>query len=221
VRGIMTPRVEMVFLDKSEDDRDDAIARGLAGKLPWLIVIDGDPDRIVGRVRLRDLLSPTRRPLAELMSTVRFVPAMASALAVLNFLRAEHLAQAVVLDEWGGTAGLVTIEDIFEAIVGDLRVEGEREESPVTALPDGGFRIAGWLSIRDWNDLFGHRVVATEFETVAGFVTVLLGRIPRVGDEARAGPFVFRVHSLRGRRIEVLDIFVSQAEAPVGAGAAP
>lgn len=220
-RGVMTPRVEMVFLDRSEHDRDEAVARGLAGKLHWIIVIDGNPDRIVGQVRLRDLLSPERRPLSELLSPVRFVPEMASALAVLHFLRTEHLSHGVVVDEWGGTAGLVTIEDVFEAIVGDLRVEGEREESPVAALPDGGFRVAGWLSIRDWNELFGHRVVATEFETVAGFVTVLLGRIPKVGDEARFGPFLFRVHSLRGRRIEVLDIFVSGQHAELAAGSAP
>ncbi len=219
VRGIMTPRVEMVFLDRSEDNRAEAVARGLAGKLPWIIVIDGDPDRIVGRVRLRDLLAPDARPLAELLTPVRFVPEMANALAALNFLREQHLAQAVVVDEWGGTAGLLTIEDIFESIVGDLRVEGEREEAPIEALPDGGFRVAGWLSIRDWNDLFGHRVVATEFETVAGFVTVLLGRIPRAGDEARSGPFLFRVHAVRGRRIEVLDIFISRTRENVEAGA--
>ncbi|MEO6709453.1 MAG: transporter associated domain-containing protein, partial [Planctomycetota bacterium] len=121
--------------------------------------------------------------------------------------------------EWGGTAGLVTIEDVFESIVGDLRVEGEREERPIEALPDGGFRVAGWLSIRDWNELFGHRVVATEFATVAGFVTVLLGRIPRAGDEARSGPFLFRVHSVRGRRIEVLDIFLSPEHQGALAGA--
>ena len=72
----------------------------------------------------------------------------------------------------------------------------------------------------DWNELFGHRVVATEFETVAGFVTVLLGHIPRAGDEVRSGPFLFRVHSVRGRRIEVLDLFVTPARQSVEAGAA-
>ena len=213
VREIMTPRVDMVFLDRSGDNRAEAIARALQAKLPWIIVIDGDPDHIVGRVRLRDLLAPEPRPLAELLAPARFFPEIASALDVLTFLREQHLMQAVVGDEWGGTAGLVTIEDVFEAIVGDLRVEGEREERAVEALPDGGFRVAGWLSIRDWNELFGHRVVATEFETVAGFVTVLLGRIPRAGDEARYGPFLFRVHAVRGRRIDLLDIFLQPADA--------
>ncbi len=219
VREIMTPRVEMVFLDKSEDNRAEAIARGLASKLPWIVVIDGEPDRIVGRVRLRDLLSPDARPLVDLLTPVRFVPELASALGALTFLREQHLAQAVVVDEWGGTAGLVTIEDVFESIVGDLRIEGEREERPIEALPDGGFRVAGWLSIRDWNELFGHRVVATEFATIAGFVTVLLGHIPRAGDEARSGPFLFRVHVVRGRRIEVLDIFLTPALEGTAAGA--
>jgi CBS domain containing-hemolysin-like protein len=213
VGEIMTPRVEMVFMDESEHNRSEAIARGLASKLPWIIVIDGDPDRIVGRVRLRDLLAQDGRPLAELLNPVRFVPELSSVLAAMNFLREEHLAQAVVIDEWGGTAGLVTIEDVFESIVGDLRVEDEREERPIEVLEGGGFRVAGWLSIRDWNELFGHRVVATEFATIAGFVTVLLGRIPRVGDEARFGPFQFRVHALRGRRIEKLDLFLKPVDA--------
>jgi CBS domain containing-hemolysin-like protein len=208
VREIMTPRVDMVFLDRNSDNSAEVIARALEAKLPWIVVIDGDPDHIVGRVRLREVLVQPPRPLAELMAPVYFFPEIASALDALTFLREKHLMQAVVVDEWGGTAGLVTIEDVFEAIVGDLRVEGEREEHAVNALPDGGFRVAGWLSIRDWNELFGHRVVATEFETVAGLVTVLLGKIPRAGDEARHGPFLFRVHSVRGRRIDLLDIFL-------------
>lgn len=219
VRSVMTPRVQMVFLNRNEDNRAEAIARGLELKLPWITVIDGDADQIVGRVRLRDLLAPEPRPLAEILAPARFLPEMASALAAMTYLRDQHLAQAIVVDEWGGTAGLVTIEDIFESIVGDMRVEGEHEEQSVEALPEGGFRVAGGLSIRDWNDLFGHRVVATEFETVAGFVTVLLGHIPRAGDEARYGPFLFRVHSVHGRRIEVIDIFLTPERAPVASGA--
>jgi magnesium and cobalt exporter, CNNM family len=208
VRELMTPRVDMVFLDRAEEDRGPAIQRALALKLPWVIVIDQNPDFIVGRVRLRDLLTQGNRPLAELLQPVKFVPEVASALALLHFLREQHLAQAVAVDEWGGTAGLVTVEDIFEHIVGDLRVEGEAPERLVEPLGDGRFRVAGSLSIRDWNDLFGHRVVATEFATVGGFVTALLGRIPRAGDVVRAGQLVFEVREVRRRRIQTVDMRV-------------
>jgi putative hemolysin len=218
VRELMTPRVDMVFVDKSGEDRGPAIERALAAKLPWLVVIDGEPDRIVGRVRLRDLLSQPDRPLGELISAVKFVPEVASAPALLAFLREHRIAQAVAIDEWGGTAGLVTIEDVFEALVGDLRVEGESAEVPFVDLGDGSFRVSGSLSIRDWNELFGHRVVATEFDTVGGFVTALLGRIPRAGDLVRSGPLEFRVHEVRRRRIVGVDMRV-ESNLPRAAGA--
>jgi CBS domain containing-hemolysin-like protein len=211
VRELMTPRVDMVFLDRSGEDRQAAIDKGLAAKLPWLIVIDGNPDRIVGRVRLRNLLTQGSRPLADLIEPVKFVPEVANALALLTFLREQRLAQAVAIDEWGGTAGLVTIEDVFEALVGDLRVEGEAPETPFVKLGDGRFRVSGSLSIRDWNELFGHRVVATEFDTIGGFVTALLGRIPRAGDVVHSGPLVFEVHEVRRRRIQSVDIRVESA----------
>ena len=212
-REIMTPRVDMLLLDASlgargESERREIVRRAVEAKLAWVTLVDGNPDRVLGRVRVRDLLTQPARPLEELLAPVKFVPEVASALHVLHFLREQHVAQALVIDEWGGTAGLVTIENIFEEIVGDLRVEGEPQEKPVVALGEGRFRVVGSLSIRDWNQYFGHRVVPTEFETVGGFVTALLGRIPRAGDEVRSGRLVFRVHEVRRRRIVTLELFV-------------
>jgi magnesium and cobalt transporter len=106
----------------------------------------------------------------------------------------------------------VTIENVFEEIVGELRVEGEARETPVVPLGEGRFRVAGALSIRDWNDEFGFQVVPNEFETVGGFVTALLGRIPKAGDEAHAGALVFEVHEVRGRRILSVDMYVRTEE---------
>jgi putative hemolysin len=212
VREIMTPRVDMLFLDLSESNRAEVVRKALQAKVPWLMVVDGNPDQILGRVRLRALLAQPDRPLGEMLEPVRFVPEVASAMHVLQTLREQHAAQSVVVDEWGGTAGLVTIENIFEEVVGDLRVEGEQSERAVVERGDGRFEVDGSLSIRDWNELFGHRVVPREFETVGGFVTALLGRIPRAGDVVRAGPLVFEVRDVRRRRVVRIDVFVDPTQ---------
>jgi putative hemolysin len=212
VREVMTPRVDMLFLDLTEEGRAAVVERALELKAPWVIVIDGNPDQIVGRARLRSLLTHPAKPVREMLEPVIYVPEVASCMHALQHLRERGLAQAVVVDEWGGTAGLVTIETIFEEVVGDLRVEGEASEHAVVARGAGHFEVDGSLSIRDWNELFGHRVVPREFETVGGFVTALLGRIPRAGDVVRAGRLVFEVREVRRRRVVRLEVFVDGAE---------
>lgn len=210
VREIMTPRVDTLFIDLSEKDRDEKIRAALERRLSWLPVMEGDPDRVVGLVRVRDLLRKRDRPLRQLVMPVKFVPEVASALDLLRSLRADRAAEAVVVDEWGGTAGLVTSEDVFEEIVGDLRVEGEARVPAVVPLGEGRYRVSGALSIRDWNEAFGLRVVPTEFETVGGFVMAMLGRIPRAGDEVRVGALELEVHEVRGRRVSTVDIGVGR-----------
>jgi putative hemolysin len=212
VREIMTPRVDLLFLDLSGEGRDEIVARAVAAKAPWVIVIDGTPDRILGRVRTRVLLAEPERPLREAIEPCRFVPEVATALHALHFLRENQVAQAVAIDEWGGTAGLVTVESVFEEVVGDLRVEGEKATRPVVALGNGRFEVDGSLSIRDWNEQFGARVVPREFETLGGFVAALLRRIPRTGDTVRSGPLVFEVAEVLRRRIVRLVVHVAEGE---------
>lgn len=210
VREIMTPRVDAPMLDV-EEDPEPVIEEALRAHLSWLPVIEGDPDHVLGFVRLRDLLLRGDKPVRQLIMPVKFVPEVADALDLLRDLREHRTAEAIVVDEWGGTAGVVTIEDVFEEIVGELRVEGEAREKPVVPLGEGRYRVTGALSIRDWNDEFGFQVVPNEFETVGGFVTALLGRIPKAGDLARVGALVFDVHEVRGRRILSVDMHVVPA----------
>jgi CBS domain containing-hemolysin-like protein len=210
VREIMTPRVDCVFLQLDGDARESVAREAVLNKVSWLPVADGTQDRVVGRVRVRDLVNRPERTVAQLVMPVKFVPEVASALDLLRTLQEDRAAEAVVLDEWGGTAGLVTIEDVFEEIVGELRAEGESREHAAIPLGEGRFRVPGGLSIRDWNDRFGFRVVPTEFETVGGFITALLGRIPRTGDVAGYGNLVLEVHESRGRRVMAVDISVKE-----------
>jgi CBS domain containing-hemolysin-like protein len=208
VREIMKPRVDMLALDlaRSEDDNIQIMARALARRLTWLPVIRGHADQVQGCVRMRDLLSQPDRPLAELVQPALFVPEVAGVLDLLKLLRDRHATEAVVVDEWGGTAGAVTIEDVFEEIVGELRVEDEPDEPLVVPLGTGRFRVSGSLSIRDWNQRFNFEIVPEGFETVGGLVTALLGRIPHTGDRVRQGDLVWVVREVRGRRVRTAEM---------------
>jgi putative hemolysin len=212
VREIMTPRVDVVFLDVQDADHAPQIRAAIGARLPRLPVVDGDADHILGCVRVRELLRRPDRPLEECIMPIKFVPEVAGALDLLAEFKRDRAAEAIVVDEWGGTAGIVTVEDIFEELVGELRTEGEEREPPVIPLGEGRFRVAGSLTIRDWNVQFGQRVVPTEFETVGGMVTALLGRIPRVGDRIRVGPLVCEVTDARGRRVVSVDMHVDLSE---------
>lgn len=209
VREIMTPRVDVVFLRTDGSDREEAGRAALERRAAWVPLIEETPDNIAGRVLVRDLLAHPERTPAQLVMPVKFVPEMASALMLLRDFHEDRTAEAVVVDEWGGTAGIVTLEDIFEELVGELRTEGEDRVTEVVPLGEGRYRVAGGLAIREWNEHFGYQVVPWAFETLGGFVSALLGRIPRAGDRVHYGELVMDVHEVRGRRVLSVDIGVS------------
>ena len=202
VREIMTPRVDGLFLELDGSNRDEITSRALEQRISWLPVMDELPDEIRGSVRVRDLLVWPERAIASLTMPVLFIPEVASCMDLLKEFRERKATEAVCVDEWGGTAGYVTVEDVFEELVGELRVEGESREAEVVPLGEGAYRVPGLLSIRDWNERFGARVVPTEFETVGGLVTALLGRIPRPGDCVTYGNLGMEVGEVRGRRVD-------------------
>lgn len=212
VREIMTPRVDVIFLDQDGGNREEATRAALEQRLSWLPVADGDADHIVGRVRVRDLLLHPERRVPQMVMPVKFVPEVGSSLTLLRDLSVDRTAEAVVVDEWGGTAGIITLEDIFEELVGELRAEDEAVVREVVPLGEGRYRVSGGLSIRDWNERFGSQVVPMPFETLGGFVAALLGRIPRAGDEVHHGSLVMEVHEVRGRRVLAVDIGVEGSE---------
>ncbi|MDP6954627.1 MAG: hemolysin family protein, partial [Planctomycetota bacterium] len=197
VREIMTPRVDITALDLAAEDASPAISQAIEERRSWLPVVDGGIDRVLGCVKVRDLLRWPERPVDQLVMPVKFVPEVASALDLLDTFREDRTSEAVVVDEWGGTAGIVTVEDVFEELVGDLRTEEEGRRPAVVPLGEGRFRVSGQLSIRDWNELFGRKLVPREFETVAGLVLALLGRMPRAGDRVSAGGLELVVNEMR------------------------
>jgi putative hemolysin len=223
VREIMTPRVDVLVLDfeTGSEEHLRVLKEAMARRYNWLPVVRGGADNVEGFVELRKLVAFPERSLAEQVMPVKFVPEVARVLMVLQSLREDRVGEAVVIDEYGGMAGVVTLERIFEELVGDLRVEGEALERPVVPLGEDRFRVLGSLSIRDWNDAFGSEVVPTEFETVGGFVTAMLGRIPAQGDRVELDSgLVLTVHEVRGRRVLAVDISLTPDEARSGRSSA-
>jgi putative hemolysin len=207
VREVMTPRVDVLVLerdaapDKVAATLDDARRR----RITWLPVVAGGADNVVGAVEVRDILARPDRPVESLVTPVEFFPEVGNVLALLQVMREDGVSEAVVVDEWGGTAGVVTLEDVFEILVGDLLVEGEEKEALVVPIGERIYRVSGALSLRDWNEWLGFEIVPNAFETVGGYVTAMLGRIPRRGDRVPLrGGLECEVDEVRGRRVLTL-----------------
>lgn len=207
VREVMTPRVDVLFVQREPTpaELEAVLEAARRARVSWLPVVDGGADNVVGAVEVRDLLAHHDRPLAALVAPVRFFPEVGNVLALMQAMREAHVAEAVVVDEWGGTAGVVTLEDVFEVLVGDLLVEGEEKETLVVPIGERTYRVSGALSLRDWNEWLGFEIVPNAFETVGGYVTAMLGRIPRRGDRVPLrGGLECEVDEVRGRRVRTL-----------------
>ncbi|MBB4959878.1 hemolysin family protein [Micromonospora polyrhachis] len=208
VREVMMPRTEVVFLDVRLTLKEAAqLAR--AETHTRYPVVDGTPDDIVGFVHLRDVLI---RPdddglatVAEITREVKRLPGSKRVLAALTEMRRERQHLAVVVDEYGGTAGIVTLEDLIEELVGEIHDEYDSAPDPVL----GGLPavVDGRLNLSDFAKRAGFTLPTGPYETVGGFVMAALGRLPASGDEVHVpaeepeqGGWILRVLTLDGRR---------------------
>jgi len=198
---IMVPRVDMIARDIATP-RAGLIQTFKETGLTRLPVYDGDVDNVVGIIVARALLLSPRKPLRELLRPVTFVPEAASVERLLVGFRANATKLAIVVDEYGGTAGLVTLEDILEEIAGEMPDPRETEFEPVVReIGEGLYVLDGNLPIHEWADAFEIDLRRQRITTVGGFVTWLLGRIPRIGDTATYRNLHFTVESLHRRRV--------------------
>ncbi len=186
VREVMVPRTEVEFLDAGLPlAAAVAIVRGAGhSRFP---VIDGSHDDVIGFVHLRDLLlrpgAETARTVGELAREIKRFPAGKRVLPALGEMRREGHHLALVLDEYGGTAGIVTLEDLIEQLVGEIH--DEYDPAPEPPLPAGAApsEVDGRLNLADFAALSGLDLPAGPYETVGGFLMARLGRVPGVGDE--------------------------------------
>jgi putative hemolysin len=198
---IMVPRVDMIARDIATP-RAGLIQTFKDTGLTRLPVYDGDVDNVVGIIVARALLLSPRKPLRELLRPVTFVPEAASVERLLVGFRANATKLAIVVDEYGGTAGLVTLEDILEEIAGEMPDPRETAFEPVVReIGEGLYVLDGNLPIHEWADAFEIDLRHQRITTVGGFVTWLLGRIPRIGDTATYRNLHFTIESLHRRRV--------------------
>ena len=204
VRHIMTPRVDMVAydVDAPPDGLIELFGKTRLRKIP---VYEARVDNILGVVHAKRLLVRPQSALRDLVVKVPFVLSAGNVERVLLQFRVTRTQMAVVVDEYGGTDGLVTLEDVLEEIVGDIRDEHESARGPaVERIGPGEYLLDGDLAIHEWVDAFRIDLHGRRISTVGGFVTSLLGRIGAPGDQATYRNLRFTVAAMHRRRITKL-----------------
>ncbi len=209
-REVMTPRVDLDSMPVTSDPEDVAkmIEETGHSRIPLYEETD---DQIVGVILAKDLLNALRHAngkkpqLKELMRAAFFVPETLSLHQLLGEMRAHKTQLAVVQDEFGGTAGIVTVEDIVEELVGDI-VDEYDEEEPEIVTDGGALFVDGKTDVDDVNDALGIELDSEEFDTIGGYVFGLFGRQPKPGETVEAEGFAFTVVETDGRRISRIKI---------------
>jgi len=206
VRDCLRPRVDMIACGVKDSTQQ---ARGLMlkNRLTKLPVYVDSIDNIVGLVHLRRLLLKPETSLDKLAQQVNFVPEQKTVESLLEFFRSSGTDTAIVVDEYGGIAGSVCLEDIAEELLGPIEItEGIK---PIEQTGPFEYRLAGNLAIHDWIEAFGLEPAETRISTIGGLVTAALGKIPKSGDVARLKNLKFTVERVRKHRIETLILSLS------------
>jgi CBS domain containing-hemolysin-like protein len=211
VREVMLPRPDMVAID-ADDSIEDAIDRAIEHGFSRLPVCEEhSTDNIVGLVYLKDLVRRSRSggSHSQVRVAVRpatFVPEQKRVAELLREMRTKQFHMAIVIDEHGGTAGLVTLEDLLEEIVGEIADEYDVETPAIERLADGALRMPGRTPIDEVSEVLGIELPDTEWDTVGGLVFNLLGHVPEEGEVVRFPGIELRTERVQGRRIESLVI---------------
>ncbi|MET0627400.1 MAG: hemolysin family protein [Acidimicrobiia bacterium] len=205
VREAMLPRPDMVAVE-ADETIEAAIDRAIEGGYSRMPAFEGSTDNIVGLVYLKDLVRRARagegeRPVRTALRAAVFVPEQKRVAELLNEMQTKQFHMAIVIDEHGGTAGLVTLEDLLEEIVGEIADEYDVETPSLEHLPDGSLRVPGRISIDDVNDELGVELPDTEWDTVGGLVFNLLGKVPDEGECVSFKSIELCAERVQGRRI--------------------
>ncbi|MGA0184236.1 MAG: hemolysin family protein [Candidatus Nanopelagicales bacterium] len=218
LREVMLPRTEVDFLD-SRLPVADAVRRVVDQPHSRYPVIRGSADDVVGFVHIRDILDPDASNRGEYVSQmcrpVVAFPGSKVVLETLTEMRRDRHHLAIVQDEYGGTAGIVTMEDLVEELIGDIKDEYDVDAMPRQPRVLGQVVVDGLLNLEDFEDETGVVLPDGPYETVAGFLVAALTRLPVVGDTVVEGDNEFRVVELDGRRISRVSVTSVQPAAPV------
>jgi magnesium and cobalt exporter, CNNM family len=217
VREVMIPRPDMVGIE-SDATVDDALQKAINAGFSRLPAYGEGPDDILGLIYLKDIIRRTREngdghgTVRDLVRPAVFVPEQKKVAELLREMQQDKFHMAVVIDEYGGTAGLVTLEDLLEEIVGEIVDEYDVEAPRVERLPDGGLRVAGGTPIDEVNELLEIELPETDWDTVGGLMFNLLGHVPVEGETVDFQGLEFRAERVQRRRILVVRITPKESE---------
>jgi CBS domain containing-hemolysin-like protein len=205
LREVMTPRPDMVAVPVSTSLQEvlELILRSGYSRIP---VFQDDVDNVVGLAYAKDVLrrlhdGQADKPLADILRPAPIMPESMKAAECLREMRRRKSHMVIVIDEYGGTAGLVTIEDLLEEIVGEITDEYDQEDPNVEPLPDGDFRVNARLGIDEVNELLDVELPSTEWDTIGGLLINLVGGVPREGQELEFQGLRLTAERVQGRRI--------------------
>ncbi len=219
VRDIMIPRAQMVVVDR-EDPLEEILKVVVDSAHSRFPVIDDDKSEVIGILLAKDLLaycgdSTKRFYVRDIMRAAVFVPESKRLNVLLNEFRANRNHMAMVVDEYGDAAGLVTIEDVLEQIVGEIEDEYDFDDtSAILKKSATEYTVKAHIEIDDFNEYFGAKLSDDEFDTIAGLVTNAMGHMPKRGEWTVIDRFRFKVIRADSRRVRLLEVKVHPKEVP-------
>lgn len=222
-REVMVPRTDMVFIERTKTLRQ-SMSLSLRSGYSRIPIIGDNLDDVVGMAYLKDITkrifdnreAESTERVDSVARTCLFVPDTKHADALLREMQAQRMHVAIVVDEFGGTAGMITIEDILEEIVGEITDEYDGEPEEVDRLPDGSVRVSSRYEVDDLVDLFGIRVDDEEVDSVGGLMAKHLGKVPIDGSVVEVEGLRFEAEAPSGRRNRVAHVVVSLLEPKTG-----
>jgi CBS domain containing-hemolysin-like protein len=221
VREVMVPRTDMVFIE-ADKTVEQVLSLALRSGFSRIPVVGENEDDVVGIAYLKDVVAwshehpgaEASEKIATVIRPASYVPDSKPVDELLRQMQAQRSHVAIVIDEYGGTAGLVTIEDILEEIVGEITDEYDNEQPPVEWLADGSARVTARLSATELGELFGVNLEDEDVETVAGLLAHALGRVPIAGSTAAIRGLRLTAENLAGRRNKIGTVLVKRESDP-------
>lgn len=206
VRDIMTPRGEVVSLD-IEESFEHNVKKALESRHTRFPLCRGHLDNTIGLIHIKELVPMMRDPQPDLMRIrrdVMNVPEMLSLEKLLNVFLTKHAHLAVVVDEYGGTVGMVTLENVLEELVGDIQDEFDTEKEEFHEINENEFTVDGTVGLYELHDMADLTLESADVSTIGGYVTHLLGHLPKEGEQVQIENFLVTITKSDGRRVEEL-----------------
>ncbi|MGV9303028.1 MULTISPECIES: hemolysin family protein [unclassified Nonomuraea] len=220
VREVMVPRTDMVFIERGKT-LNQALSLALRSGFSRVPVVGENEDDVIGIAYLKDIARRVQESSGDagakvesIMRPATYVPESKPIDQLLREMQARQIHLAIVIDEYGGTAGLVTIEDILEEIVGEITDEYDQEAPRVEAQPDGGLRVTARMPVDELAELFHAEIDVDDVETVGGLLAHALGRVPIAGSQAVVAGLRLTAESLAGRRNRISTVVVRRVAPP-------